>query len=140
VWNSSIFGNFGTGEVVTTADLTPGTHTITASATDDNGTGSDSITVTITSDVDTVDVTRADYRVRQDRWNIQGTVFPTSSSVDVYLNSVVSENLIGAASVDIATGDWSFNGTGAVGASDGNTVIAVSSGGAVSDLFSVSVR
>jgi hypothetical protein len=139
-WISSIDGELYVGNSFTTT-LSLGTHIITASATAANVTGSDSITVTITSAGDTVDVTRADYRVRQDRWNIQGMVSPTSSSVDVYLNSVVQENLIGAAIVDAATGDWSFNGTGAVGASEGGTVIAVSSGGAVSDPpFPVSVR
>jgi hypothetical protein len=96
-------------------------------------------TVTITVE-DVVTVNSATYRTRQGRWNIQGTVSNAGSSVDVYLNSVDPANLIGAASVDDITGDWSFTGAGVVGAVDGDTVIAVSNSGGVSAPFDVNVR
>jgi len=48
VWTSSINERFGTGTTVSTGNLSPGTHTITLTATDsDQRTGSHSITLTI---------------------------------------------------------------------------------------------
>jgi hypothetical protein len=102
----------------------------------------DSNTATVTIAVeDVVTVTSATYRTRQARWNIQGTVSNATSSVQVYKNSVDPANLIGAASVDDISGDWSFTGAGALGAVAGDTVIAVSNFGGVSDpAFAVNVR
>ncbi len=48
LWSSSINERFGTGTTVTTGNLSPGTHTITLTATDsDQRSGSHSITLTI---------------------------------------------------------------------------------------------
>jgi len=47
-WESSLDGSIGNGGMVSTDQLTPGTHTITASVTDSGGEpGSDQITITI---------------------------------------------------------------------------------------------
>jgi hypothetical protein len=106
----------------------------------DGTVGSNTATVTIALE-DVVTVTSATYRTRQARWNIQGTVSNATSSVQVYKNSVDPVNLIGAASVDDISGDWSFTGAGALGAVAGDTVIAVSNFGGVSDPpFAVNVR
>ncbi len=48
VWNSSIDGDFGTGETVSLATLSAGTHTVTLTATDSDGlTGTATITVVV---------------------------------------------------------------------------------------------
>ncbi|HSH71256.1 MAG TPA: Ig-like domain-containing protein, partial [Deferrisomatales bacterium] len=108
-----------------------GTDSFTYVATD--GT-LDSNVATVTIKVnDSVVITSASYRARQNRWNIQGNVVPAAFDVTVslYKTSVLAGNLIGTASVDPITGGWIFNNTGAVGAAVGETVtvIAVSSGG-----------
>jgi VCBS repeat-containing protein len=101
----------------------------------------DSNVATVTIDViDVVSVTQAVYRTRQDRWNIAGTVSVPTNTVDLYLDAIDPANLIGAASVDDISGEWSFNGRDTLGATAGDTVIAVSSGGGVSDAFTVSIR
>jgi len=105
----------------------------------DGTVNSNMATVTITIQ-DIVTVTSASYRIRQARWNIQGTVSNATSSVLVYKNSVGPSNLIGTASVDAITGGWSFTGSGAIGAIAGDTVIAVSNNGGTSAPFPVTVR
>jgi len=96
----------------------------------------DQATVTITIE-DVVTVSSATYRTRQGRWQIQGTVSNAASSVDVYLcvgGDCASPVLIGAANVDPISGAWDLNTTTApVAGSAGDTVIAVSSGGGVSN-------
>jgi hypothetical protein len=94
-------------------------------------------TVTITVG-DVVEVVSASYRTRRDRWDIQGTVSVPTNSVEVYLNT--TDNFIGSAEVDSISGEWLFEGPGGLGAIDGDTVIAVSSGCGVSDPFPVRVR
>jgi hypothetical protein len=96
-------------------------------------------TVTITVG-DVVEVVSASYRTRRDRWDIQGTVSVPTNSVEVYLNTIHPDNLIGSADVDSISGEWLFEGPGGVGAIDVDTVIAVSSGCGVSDPFPVRVR
>jgi hypothetical protein len=107
----------------------------------DGTAGSNVATVMITVK-DVVDVTSATFRDRQSRWNIQGTLSVPTNAVDLYLNSVLPENLIGSASVDGISGDWSFTQRGsAVIPGSGDAVVAVSSGGGVSDPpFPVTVR
>jgi hypothetical protein len=112
-------------------------------ANDDTTVDSNMATVTITVE-DVVTVTSAQYRSKQGRWQIDGTVSNATSSVDVYRcagGDCTSPVLIGAADVDTISGAWSLNTrTGPVGAA-GDTVIAVSSGGGVSDPpFQVTVR
>jgi len=86
-------------------------------------------------------VTSAIYRSPRRRWQISGTVSHPTSSVQVYKNSVAPENLIGAAIVDTISGAWDVNTTTSpvVGVA-GDTVIAVSSGGGVSDPRTVTIR
>jgi hypothetical protein len=87
-----------------------------------------------------LEVTSATYRERQDRWQVEGVV-SVPNSVDVYLNSVAPENLIGAASVDEISGDWSLNVRGSpVVPVTGDTVIAVSSEGVLTDPVEVVLR
>ena len=85
-------------------------------------------TVTITV-IDRVTITSAEYRTRQGRWNVQGMVSSTSSSIKVYRNGVAPENLIGTANVDPISGDWGLNITTGPVADQNDTVIAVSSQG-----------
>jgi hypothetical protein len=113
-----------------------GVDSFTYTAADLAGAVSNVATVTINVD-DVVAVTSATYRLRQQRWNIQGTVSASSSSVDVYLNGA---DLIGSANVDGISGDWSFTGSTPVVASQGDTVIAVSSGGGESASTPVTLR
>ena len=95
----------------------------------------DSNTATVTIAVeDVVTVTSARFRPGRrgapGRWNIQGTVSYSLSQVNVYLVRPGADPvLIGPASVDAITGDWSFNGTSTVVGAEGDTVRAVSSGG-----------
>jgi len=142
VWNSSIDGNFGTGASVTTAALSPGNHTITASAADSAGApGSDSIAVTVTSDADAITVTSAVYRQRQNRWNVQGTGTVPGALITVTHDQTGAA--VGSATVD-AAGVWQINGSpedsAAVAAAGDDTITAVSSGGGSVVTFPVTVR
>ena len=106
----------------------------------DGATDSNTATVIINVN-DTVTVTSATYRQRQNRWTIQGTVSDATNSVNVYLNSIDPANLIGAANVNAIDGTWNFQGSSLVTPVAGNTVIAVSSGGGVSEPpFQVNIR
>lgn len=59
VWESSIDGQFGTGESVETKDLSIGNHTVTLTATDSHGaTGSDQIRVDVENNPPTATITR----------------------------------------------------------------------------------
>ena len=58
VWTSSVDGEIGTGSLVQRPDLSFGTHTIAATATDSGGfSDSESITITIVNDPPTVEIT-----------------------------------------------------------------------------------
>jgi hypothetical protein len=120
-----------------------GVDTFTYTIDDAHG-GQDTATVTVTVVQNTVTVTSAIYRTQRERWQIAGTVSPSTSSVEVFLNVIDNDAiLIGAANVNNNDGTWNFNGTsGQVAvAVDGDSVFAVSSSGAVSDPpFLVDVR
>jgi VCBS repeat-containing protein len=103
-------------------------------------------TVTITVE-DVVTVTSAQYRSKQGRWQIQGTVSNFSSSVNVYLCSDVdctSPVLIGAANVDQISGAWDLTTTTGpipdLNPQANNWVKAVSNFGGESAPFLVRVR
>ena len=85
---------------------------------------------------DVVTITLAEYRTNRKRWNIQGTVSRPSSTVKLYYKiydpNNPTANLIGTANVDPISGAWNFNSTTVpIEPANGDTVIAVSSGGGV---------
>jgi hypothetical protein len=84
------------------------------------------VTITV---IDRVTINSAEYRERQGRWVIQGSVSNTSSTIDVYLNSVAPENLIGSAIEVDVSGAWDLNTRTGPVAVETDTVIAVSSQG-----------
>ena len=96
-------------------------------------------TVTITV-IDRVAITSAEYRIRQGRWNVQGTVSRPASTITLYMDSVSPANLIGTANVDPISGAWNYNNTTVAQPPAGTTVIAVSSGGGVSAPRVVNIR
>jgi VCBS repeat-containing protein len=89
-------------------------------------------TVTITV-IDRVTITSAEYRTRQGRWNVQGTVSIPSSTITLYLNNYDPNNpatdVLGTANVDPISGAWGLNSTTGPVANQNDTVIAVSSQG-----------
>ena len=115
-----------------------GTDSFTYTA-NDGSAASNIATVTITV-IDRFTITSAEYRQRQLRWNVQGTVSRPTSSITLYKNSVSPANLIGTANVDPISGTWGFNNTNVAPAVQGDTVIAVSSGGGVSAPRVVNIR
>ncbi|MCQ3973183.1 MAG: hypothetical protein DPW09_07020 [Anaerolineae bacterium] len=142
VWTSDVAGQIGTGASFA-AVLSPGTHTITASATDNNGdTGSASLTITVAA-ADTVSITKAEFASGNNRWRIDGTgSVPgntiTISQVDPGTGNVLQ--VIGTAQV-AAAGTWRLQTTtGPAPIGQNPSLRAVSSGGGVSNLFVARVK
>lgn len=129
----------GNGDFTYTPNLNiVGTDSFTYVA-NDGVADSNIATVTITV-IDRVTVTSAEYRTRQGRWNVQGTVSSPSSTITLYTNSVSPANLLGTANVDPISGAWTFNNTSVPQPPAGTTVIAVSSGGGVSAPLTLNIR
>ena len=118
-----------------------GVDSFTYTASD--GTASSNVATVTISVNGTVTVTSATYRVRQNRWQVQGTVSDATNSVDVYLCPAADCNAqqkIGPANVNAIDGSWNLTGAGAVAPVRGDTVRAISSGGGVSAAIPVNVR
>jgi hypothetical protein len=101
----------------------------------------DSNTATVTINVlETIDITSAQYRIRQNRWRVEGNVSDPSGTVEVYMCTDVActtPQFIGTANVDPIDGSWSFNSTGATSPPDPQNspvwVVAMTPLGAISE-------
>ena len=88
---SNLQGNLGTGGTLTRNNLVPGTHTITASVTDNGGlTGSASRTLIVTNTPPQTIVLSTDgYKVKGVRRTDLTWTGATGTNVDVYLGSTI---------------------------------------------------
>jgi hypothetical protein len=138
VWESDIDGPLFTGASFTTT-LSVGTHTITASATDnDDLTGSDSITVTVVA-ADVITVETAVFRNNNGRWDVRGTA--VSGAVITVTHDQTGAIVGSDTAVD---GAWRISGRpddpDAVAVPGENTITAESSGGGIDTDVTVDVR
>lgn len=118
---------------VTVSSPATGIYTFTYTVADSGGLRSNEATVTVTVDaapVDTVDITRANFRTGDARWNVRGTSNHPGVVVDVILVRGGTElGSIVQATAD-ATGAWAIDVRGtALVAQPGDVVRAVSSDG-----------
>jgi hypothetical protein len=117
------------GNALVTASAA-GTYSFTYTVGDTDGAVSNVATVTITAEpvaMDTVDITRANYRVSKDRWDLRGATNQPGVSVTVLL--LRTNQTIATVTAD-ATGAWQVDArnTG-ITAMAGDVVRATSSGG-----------
>ncbi len=118
-----------------------GYDSFTYKANDGTVNSDDAATVTIAVDLVTVDKTR--FRNRGGRWNLEGSMAIANETVTVFrCSTFLCPNAveIGVATTSIDGSGWSFGGSGAVGASPGDYIFAVSTSGAQSVPVPVEVR
>jgi hypothetical protein len=127
----------GTAVTLTNADTSRASFTMPATTnplvfqvtiTGPGGTATDE--VTITAQLDTITVSRAEYRSDQQQWRIDGTATILDDNVvSVYVGSNATGPLIGSAQVDPLDGSWEVRVRGSAVPPSGSTVFVQSTRG-----------